>query len=235
MAHSEGKDKQYFYSSIADQFDELQDSYDLERRKEIIFSTLIDINIKRKKYLEVGCGTGNLLYKPAKKGAVIFAVDIAFELLLKAKSKIDAQYICADALFLPFADSCFDVVVSSDVIEHTINPYNAALELSRLIHEKGWLVITTPNNKWQWAIDLSEKLGINKFHGIENFPDFIHLEKILISNGLLVNKHIGFHPWPFQLRFLRPFSRYIDNHFGGKKWGRIMINQALIASKTKEK
>lgn len=234
MQQSTEKEKKFFYSSIADQFDELQDSYDLQRRNEIIFKKLINIDLKGKKYLEVGCGTGNLLFEPMKQGAETNAIDISFELLVKAHQKVNTKLMCSDALFLPFANSSFDLVVSSEVIEHTVDPFQAVQELSRVVKENGWLIITCPNKKWQWAINLSTKLKINKFHGIENFPDFINLEKFLISIGLSVKKHIGFHPWPYQLRFLRPISKFIDNKFGDKGWGRFMINQALIANKSRE-
>jgi SAM-dependent methyltransferase len=46
---------------------------------------------------------------------------------------------------LPFPDSCFDVVVSREGIEHLAGPFLFLRELSRVLRPDGQLFLTTPN------------------------------------------------------------------------------------------
>ncbi len=50
------------------------------------------------------------------------------------------------------------------------------------------------------------------------------------AHGLTGVKHVGFHPWPFQLPLWR-LSRCVDGRFGESAWARVMINQAILARK----
>jgi SAM-dependent methyltransferase len=47
------------------------------------------------------------------------------------------------------ADSTYDCVVCMEVIEHTLNPFEAVKELRRVLRHEGWLLISAPLN---WRI-----------------------------------------------------------------------------------
>jgi 2-polyprenyl-6-hydroxyphenyl methylase/3-demethylubiquinone-9 3-methyltransferase len=138
----------------------------------------------------------------------------------------------ADALALPFAASSFDYVISSEVIEHTLNPALAVKEMARVLRPNGVLVLTCPNRRWQWLVTGASRLGLRPFDGIEDFPTFGQLEIFAAGAGLSLVCHRGFHPWPFQLRLLWPLSRALDRALGASAAGRWMINQAIRAVKS---
>lgn len=54
---------------------------------------------------------------------------------------------------LPFADSAFDLVITSETIEHVENPRAFLRELRRVLRPNGRLVLTTPN-----VVNLSSRL-----------------------------------------------------------------------------
>jgi SAM-dependent methyltransferase len=53
--------------------------------------------------------------------------------------------LCADnSDTIPSAT--FDVVVCTEVLEHTLNPFSAVAELHRVLKPGGWAVVSTPYN-----------------------------------------------------------------------------------------
>jgi len=43
-------------------------------------------------------------------------------------------------------DESFDVVICTEVLEHSLNPFLAVTELHRILREGGYLLVTTPFN-----------------------------------------------------------------------------------------
>jgi SAM-dependent methyltransferase len=52
--------------------------------------------------------------------------------------------LSADALFLPFADASFDLVVASEVLEHLVDDRGAIAELTRVLRPDGRVAISVP-------------------------------------------------------------------------------------------
>jgi 2-polyprenyl-3-methyl-5-hydroxy-6-metoxy-1,4-benzoquinol methylase len=43
-------------------------------------------------------------------------------------------------------DNFYDVIIMTEVLEHTLNPFNAVNEIHRLLKKGGYLIMTTPFN-----------------------------------------------------------------------------------------
>ena len=52
-----------------------------------------------------------------------------------------------DAEHLAFAESSFDVVLASEVVEHLWNPHGFFDEAFRVLTADGWLIVETPEGK----------------------------------------------------------------------------------------
>jgi SAM-dependent methyltransferase len=98
-------------------------------------------------FLDAGCGDGRYLAAlDAELPARIAGVDIAERILETARARIPrADLRQANLESLPFDDDAFDLVLSSQVIEHVLDASAAVGELARVLRPGGRLVISTDN------------------------------------------------------------------------------------------
>jgi 2-polyprenyl-6-hydroxyphenyl methylase/3-demethylubiquinone-9 3-methyltransferase len=218
-----------FYNNFADEFDRKMNKYDLRRRIDIVFNDLLPQNIAGKKLLDAGCGTGHFSKIASEKGAIVTSMDIGERLLEKVAEKCDTERVVGSVLDIRFDDNYFDFVISSEVIEHTENPYKAIREFYRVLKPGGILALTVPNRFWKWSCIIANALKIRPYEGMENWAGFFGLKRELKSVGFTILKYRGFHILPFQLNFLHRFLLLMDNL--GNIMGLIYINIAASCQK----
>ena len=91
--------------------------------------------------LDIGVGTGRLLeYFPELDK---WGVDISIDYLRLLPAKNIRPFL-ARSEELPFADASFDLVVSTDVLEHVIDLHATLLEMRRVLKPGGHLVVRVP-------------------------------------------------------------------------------------------
>jgi ubiquinone/menaquinone biosynthesis C-methylase UbiE len=106
-------------------------------------------NVKGKKILDIGpVGKGGSFFahtavKESNKNSQVFAVDLEMHSRFLSGTRTPA--VKGDILSLPFLSKSFDAVFLGEVIEHLENPYQALMEISRILKKKGSIYITTPN------------------------------------------------------------------------------------------
>ncbi len=103
--------------------------------------------VKGKKILDVGAGTGRVSVPLAKAGADVVALDASEAMLKKLKSKIKIETVVADGEDLPFDSGTFDCVVAAFFIVHLKNPARFFDEAYRVLKDGGLLVVTNINQK----------------------------------------------------------------------------------------
>src|SRR6059058_4296005 len=96
-------------------------------------------------FLDAGCGDGRYLAALATELPPGRGVDISERIHATARQRVDADLRQANLEALPFADGEFDLVLSSQVIEHVLDPDRALAELARVLRPGGKLVISTDN------------------------------------------------------------------------------------------
>lgn len=95
--------------------------------------------------LEIGCTYG-YLFKYLKDYPNKYGIDISQYAIKQAKILSQgAEYKVMDAQKLEFKDNFFSLILAIDVLEHCKNPQKAIQEASRVLKEKGLLIIVTPN------------------------------------------------------------------------------------------
>ena len=93
--------------------------------------------------LDVGCAEGYFMGAIAQaRGAEVWGVDLSNRAVTVAASRYGVSTAAAQATALPFADGAFDLVYSTEVIEHVLDP-GAMLEEMRRVSCRHVLV-TTP-------------------------------------------------------------------------------------------
>lgn len=223
-------DKRRFYDGIAEEFDELMNHYDLERRLEVMFDQLLGgADLSGALTLDAGCGTGEFSAAARARGATVVSVDIGPRLLQRTRSKGIEQVTAADVAALPFRTGTFDIVLSSECIEHTPSPRASVAELARVLRPEGRLAITCPNRTWYWSCAIADRLGIRHYKGLENWPRWSALRAWVSDGGVAVAQHRGLHLFPFMLAVTHPLLRALDG-LGGVA-GPLFVNQCIAGVK----
>ncbi len=225
--------KENFYNTIAEDFDSIMNMYDTNRRIGVIFDDFLGKeSLKDKTFLDAGCGTGLFTKVAVQRGATITAIDIAPKLVeLTKKKNPTVTGIEASLLELPFPDNSFDYVISSDVIEHTTDPYAATKELIRVLKPNGKICITVPNRTfWFFSVKIANTFKLRNYQGFENWVHYKKYRNFLIANNIQINSYKGIHLFPFLVPSLNPLLHKIDKKVD-KSLGKFMVNIAAYGTK----
>ena len=225
------RSREFFYEGIADRFEGLDHPADVRRRLEVVFAEcLAQTPLAGQRVLDAGCGYGLLSAAAVERGAKVVSLDIGTRLVARATARAGSHGVVADACQLGLRDGCFDVVISSEMLEHTAAPARAVAELARVLKVDGLLVLTTPNRVWQGTVRAASRLRLRPFRGRESFVGWGRLERACAAAGLDVLAHFGFHPWPFQLGLERA-ARVVEPRLARGPAAWLMVNQAVVARK----
>ena len=224
-------DKELIHERLGRRFEEALSEYDTDRRVEILVEDFLgDLDLRGVHALDVGCGLGFFSRALQARGAVVLACDIGHELVERIRATVGCESVQADALALvdQFGESRFDLVLSSECIEHTPSPTQALIQLAKVLKPGGRLSLSTPNRVWHPVVKLATVAKLRPFDGLENFSTFASIRRTLESAGLRVLREHGLHLFPFQLKLFRA-SRWSDDHL--QMLRRLMINLCVLAEK----
>lgn len=220
-----------FYDTIAERFDDIMNRYDVHRRVDTIYDVLLGkYDLSGQSLLDAGCGTGWFSAAACARGADVTALDIGPRLLEQVAGKCNAKTVVGDVMNLDFEDGAFDVVVSSECIEHTTDPRRAVSELVRVCKPGGLIAITCPNRRWHWACVIANALKLRPYEGLENWPTWRELRCWVTESGASIQTMRGIHLFPFQIKMLQPVLKALDAF--GETLGPWCVNQAVLAIKS---
>ena len=107
--------------------------------------------------LDVGAGFGRHVYECARRGAHVVALDYAADEVVQTQNTLGAMVeageitidkligvLQGDATRLPFPDGTFDVVITSEVLEHIQDDVAAISEMVRVLKPGGRFAATVP-------------------------------------------------------------------------------------------
>lgn len=105
----------------------------------------------RGKLLDVGTGTGDIMAAARRRfpHLQVVGIDFTYEMMAAGKSRIERNtlpFVQGDTLALPFADNCFDAVVSGFLIRNVVDRVGALREHARVTRPGGKVICleTTP-------------------------------------------------------------------------------------------
>lgn len=97
--------------------------------------------------LDAGCGTAWVAQEYLTRGKFICSMDISTnnpEEALKRFPSADHVGLVADAFHLPIKGGSFDVIIASEIIEHTVDPKGFVHSLYAALRPGGRLILSTP-------------------------------------------------------------------------------------------
>lgn len=222
-------DRSTFYDTIASDYDRLMSTYEIEKRLRIISEDLLPERLDGCLVLDGGSGTGWFTKQLASQGAEVVAVDIGHALLQETAKKQPNALLAQNSLVhLGFASNTFDVVISTEVIEHTPDPRSAVKELVRVLKPGGILIITVPNRVWHISVNVASLLGVRHYKGFENWVWRSQLKRWLQESDVVLESMIGFNLFPL---FYKPFYRILDFADRLRFLHPLMVNIGLRARK----
>ena len=115
--------------------------------KTIIFQKLFKpINIKNRKVLEIGFGSGNLIKTLVNKGCRYYGMEISQSAVITAKGKYKYQIEVSliEKNQIPYDDEFFDLIIMSHSLEHIKDEEKILEESKRTLKKDGLLIIGVP-------------------------------------------------------------------------------------------
>lgn len=97
------------------------------------------------KILDAGCSNGNLAKVLMEKGHDVAGIDISSTAIKRARKRGVKAYCGNIEDMYMFSNNQFDLVLSTETIEHVESPTRALLEINRVLRPRGKLILTTPN------------------------------------------------------------------------------------------
>jgi len=155
--------------------------------------------INPKTCLDVGCGTGKLVYFLRKLGIEAYGIDISEYALERAEKGVKPYLKEGDIVKIPYPDNSFDLVVTIDVLEH-IERQEIKKALTETVRvAKKWVLhkVYTAENKW-----------INFFHAKDHSHFSLHHQSFWINifkslDTVMITRKTFFHlPSFFESLFL---------------------------------
>jgi SAM-dependent methyltransferase len=102
--------------------------------------------------LEIGAGTGHQALELFKRGIDITAIEIPDSNYAQARVFSIIDY---DGSHIPFEDASFDIVFSSNVMEHIGNLHQINREIQRVLRPDGYCVHVMPTHSWRFWTTLT--------------------------------------------------------------------------------
>lgn len=122
-----------------------------------------DLSKAKLRVLDLGCGNGSLSYVIAQNGYEVVGIeesDSGFK--FACLSFPNCQFIQASIYDLPYSQlaNSFDIVISSEVIEHLFYPRELLRTAKKCLKPNGRLILTTPYHGYlkNLSLALSNKL-----------------------------------------------------------------------------
>jgi len=188
-------------------------------------------------HLDIACGPGTFI-STLSKNVRSTGVDIALPQIEYARKNYGAENRVFEVMEpgkLPFLDATFDVVTSTELIEHITEAEGGSLlqECMRVLKKGGRLVVTTPNyaSGWpalEWIVNRVAPVSYEHQH-ITKYKK-AHLYKFLKESGFEVIDVYGFmFTAPFWAMISWKFADWVDAHefkFISRRLGNLLIGIA---------
>lgn len=154
---------------------------------ERLFERLDYFKLEPKNIVDLGCGTGVFTRELSQRfpQAKTTGVDIAEGMIAWCKQQSQSEdYVCADALALPFDDNSQDLIFSNLAIQWVEDLPKLFTELNRVLKPEGLLLFTTlgPDTLMELKKSFAE---VDHYQHVNDFIDMHHVGDAMLQATML--------------------------------------------------
>jgi len=197
-------------------WDEKQDTEEVYSNAGRVLRHLSKVTeLRQKKVLEIGAGTGRDSFPLAEQGATVVQLDYAENSLrilkrLAEESSLPVSIVGGDTFGLPFRDDTFDIIFHQGLLEHFREPVAERLlrENIRVLKQGGLLLVDVPQRWHSYTVAKHILIAMNKwFAGWERSFSVGELRSLLRTLGLTPIYTYG--EWMYPSFFYRAFRELL--------------------------
>jgi len=190
---------------------------------------------KEMRILDYGCGWGHYSYELFLRENIVTGIDLMpneidiCKMVWEERSNL--KYLTTDITTIK--NNSYDAVLSAQVIEHVHNVGNYLTEISRVLDQDGYLVISLPNvmnprfflslmnSKYEKKLLETSNYYLDEYkkqlHHVNSWDPF-HFTILLASAGFKLVKYIGSEGIPL------PNTRFLPNYLKGSLSNKVLKN-----------
>ncbi len=191
-------------------WDEKKEVKEIYSNSDRVVRNLVKVtDVKGKKILEIGAGTGRDSFPLVERGADVYQLDYSMNSLkimkrIAEEEKMDVTIIGGDTFALPFKDGTFDIIFHQGLLEHFRHEKATALlkENIRVLKKGGLLCVDVPQRYHIYTLIKTFLISIDKwFAGWERSFSVPELKKEMQQLGLQTVHTYG--EWMYPSLFYR--------------------------------
>jgi 2-polyprenyl-3-methyl-5-hydroxy-6-metoxy-1,4-benzoquinol methylase len=213
-----------FYNNKKNYLNRLLNNFQYSRLKRLIEKFF---NNKKIKLLDFGAGQGQLMRYLTDNGYEVDGTEIS-KSGIDIGEKVFGLRIIGDPLnYLNNANTSYDLVIASHVIEHLVDPYKYMVLINKLIKKGGCIALEVPNiNSWESKIFRDKYIHLDVPRHIHHFSNK-SLSILLKKTGFHCQDSSGIYTLQFPLSGIQSIVNYLK--FKNKYNFLIFISMILIA------
>lgn len=117
-------------------------------------------NVRGKKILDLGCGTGRYAETLKKRGAKVWGMDLSMKMVDIARKEVDGvEFVQGSVYKMPYKSGFFDIVVSGLAVHYFKDLEKAFKEVKRVLKKNGLFIFSTGNPLWEVSRRLKGRTG----------------------------------------------------------------------------
>ncbi len=174
---------------------EIDDVYPTEGR--VVEEILAETDVRGRRVLEVGAGSGRDSVRLAEAGATAILLDYSMASLEVARGVAErasrpVHLVRADALRMPFREASVDVVFHQGLLEHFRDPMPLLRENVRVLAGGGILLVDVPQRFHAYTVLKHFLIALGRwFAGWETEFTIGELERLMRQAGVTVTRRYG--------------------------------------------